>query len=88
MDLEKMNVSLLMKWWWKLESHDGLWQQIVRAKYLRNKSVTDVKTRVNDSPCWKGIMKVRDIYLAGRGIKLKNGPITSFWKDPLVDKLL
>jgi hypothetical protein len=25
-DIRKMNISLLCKWWWKLENEDGLWQ--------------------------------------------------------------
>jgi hypothetical protein len=40
--LEKMNTSLLVKWWWKLESKEGLWQKLVRAKYLRNRHVACV----------------------------------------------
>jgi hypothetical protein len=24
-----MNISMLCKWWWKLENEDGLWQQVV-----------------------------------------------------------
>jgi len=27
-----MNISLLCKWWWKLEKEDGLWQQIIWKK--------------------------------------------------------
>jgi hypothetical protein len=30
-DVRKMNLSLLSKWWWKLEMESGLWQDIVRA---------------------------------------------------------
>jgi len=29
-DLRKMNISLLCKWWWKLEHEQGLWQDIVK----------------------------------------------------------
>jgi hypothetical protein len=29
-DLRKMNISLLCKWWWKVENEEGLWQEIVR----------------------------------------------------------
>ena len=25
-DLRRMNISLLCKWWWKLDREDGLWQ--------------------------------------------------------------
>jgi hypothetical protein len=38
-DLRKMNVSLLAKWWWKLEQEDGLWQDIINAKYLHNRDI-------------------------------------------------
>jgi hypothetical protein len=31
-DLRKINISLLCKWWWRFETQDGLWQQIVHAK--------------------------------------------------------
>ena len=31
-DLRKLNISLLCKWWWKLETGDGLWQEIVKKK--------------------------------------------------------
>jgi hypothetical protein len=29
-DLRRMNLSLLCKWWWKLEFEEGMWQEIVR----------------------------------------------------------
>jgi hypothetical protein len=44
----------------ELDSKHGLWQDIVKAKYLRNKSVANVTARFNDSPCWKGLLKVKD----------------------------
>ena len=25
-DIWKMGISLLSKWWWKLETEDGIWQ--------------------------------------------------------------
>jgi hypothetical protein len=31
-DLAKKNISLLSKWWWKLQNQEGLWQKIVRKK--------------------------------------------------------
>ena len=34
-DLRKLNISLLAKWWWKLENGEGLWQDIVMAKYVK-----------------------------------------------------
>ena len=29
-DIRKMNIGLLCKWWWKLESEDGIWQILIR----------------------------------------------------------
>jgi hypothetical protein len=83
-DLRKQNISLLCKWWWKLETQNGLWQDIVRAKYLRNKTVADISARFNDSPCWKALLKVKDSYFAGRQVNLGNGSITRLWEDPIL----
>jgi hypothetical protein len=38
-----MNTSLLIKWWWKLESKDALWQKLVRAKYLKDRPIACVE---------------------------------------------
>jgi hypothetical protein len=35
-NLRNMNISLLCKWWWLLESGEGLWQDIVRKKYVKH----------------------------------------------------
>jgi len=41
-DLTKVNISLLRKWWWKLEHEDDLWQKLVKAKYLSKSSIHSV----------------------------------------------
>jgi hypothetical protein len=71
--LTEQNISLLVKWWWKLEKRDGLWERIVKHKYLRNKSVANVKTRFIDSPCWKALLNIKEVYMAVRKVLLKNG---------------
>jgi hypothetical protein len=81
-DLRKQNISLLCKWWWKLETQSGMWQKIVKAKYLRNKTVANVKARMPDSPCWKALLKVKEFYLKGRKVILNRGNIVRFWLDP------
>jgi hypothetical protein len=68
-----MNVSLLCKWWWALENEEGLWQDIVRLKYVRNSPTCLIPARLTDSPVWSDLMKIRHIHLKGRGIKINNG---------------
>jgi hypothetical protein len=50
-DLRNQNISLFVKWWWKVGTRDGIWERIVRKKNLRNKTVANVKARFNYSPC-------------------------------------
>jgi len=57
-----MNVSLLCKWWWKLEMENGLWQDIVKSKYLLSTDlISTVKWRMTDSPVWKDLLQVRHL---------------------------
>jgi len=78
----KMNISLLCKWWWKLEHEVGLWQTIVKAKYMGGNSlIASIKNRIDDSPIWSDLLKVRHIYLRGRSTKVKNGKCTLFWEE-------
>jgi hypothetical protein len=80
-DIKKMNISLLCKWWWKLDTEDGLWQQIIRFKYLKNNSICSVKHKQNDSVIWANLLKVKDVYLHGRKMVISDGSNTLFWKD-------
>jgi len=45
-DLRRMNISLLCKWWWRLEKEEGLWQQIVNHKYMKDTTIHDVKHKL------------------------------------------
>ena len=46
-----------------------------------------VTHKATDSPIWYDLLKVKDVYLQGRGIAIKNGERTRFWVDPwLYDK--
>lgn len=78
-NLRKMNISLLTKWWWKLE-RDGLWQEIVKFKYLKKNSIFSVSHKTSDSPIWADLLKVKDIYLQG-GIRIRYGHKRRFLSD-------
>jgi hypothetical protein len=43
LNLRWMNISLLTKWLWKLEMEEGLWQTIVRKKYMKGKPLCVLK---------------------------------------------
>jgi len=42
MSLEIQNVCLLSKWLYKLVNEDGVWQDLLRKKYLKNKTIGEV----------------------------------------------
>jgi hypothetical protein len=77
-DLRKMNISLLVKWWWLLESEDELWQEIVKMKYVKQSPICLIPHRLDDSPLWKYLLKIRHIYLKGRTYKMNNGKMLVF----------
>ena len=86
-DLRKQNISLLVKWWWKLDKNKGLWQDIVKAKYLKKTSVAMVAAKNNDSPCWKSLLRVKNLYMNGRGVKLNKGNVARLWLDELEGRI-
>jgi len=58
-NISKMNIGLLCKWWWKLEREEGVWQEIIEKKYLKGKHISTVKHRLDDSPIWFDLLKIR-----------------------------
>jgi hypothetical protein len=61
-----------------LEIQNSLWQQIVKAKYLLTKTVAAVKMRMQDSPGWKALLKIKQYYFAGRKLILNKGDLVRF----------
>lgn len=62
LDLDLMNISLLCKWLWKLENSEGLWQSILRKKYLRKQTLTQAMARRGLSQFWYGLLEVKDFF--------------------------
>lgn len=40
-----------------------------------------VKAKASDSPCWKSLLKVKEFYMMGRGVKLNSGDVARLWLD-------
>jgi hypothetical protein len=73
-----MNISLLCKWWWLLESGGGLWLDIVKLKYVKQYSICLMPNKFQDSTLWKDLLKIRHIHLKGRRYKIGNVKNISF----------
>ena len=56
LDLELQNKCLLSKWLYKLLNEDGAWQELIKKKYLHQKSITQVSKKPEDSQFWSGLM--------------------------------
>jgi hypothetical protein len=88
-DLRKMNASLLCKWWWLLENGEGIWQYLIKIKYVKGVPICLIKHTQHDSPVWSDLLKIRPVYLKGRTFKVRDGKMVSFWMDSwLEDKPL
>ncbi|XP_062193487.1 uncharacterized protein LOC133896859 [Phragmites australis] len=83
-NIDVQNKCLLSKWLFKLINEDGMWQQLLRRKYLKNKTIGEVKWKPGDSHFWSGLMKVKDQFLRLGSFHLNNGFQIRFWEDTWV----
>jgi hypothetical protein len=80
-NIDTQNKCLLSKWLFKLINEEGLWQEVIRKKYLCNKSIGQVRRKPGDSHFWTGLMKVRDMFLERGVFSVNNGRDIRFWED-------
>jgi hypothetical protein len=50
-----------------LLNEDRVWQQLLKNKYLKNKTLTQVQHMPGDSQFWAGLMKVKEEFLSLAG---------------------
>jgi hypothetical protein len=65
----------------KLITEDGLWQTILRKKYLTNQTIGKVDRKPGDSHFWAGLMKVKETFLRHGSFHLNNRKQIRFWED-------
>jgi hypothetical protein len=58
-----MNIAFLVKWFWKMENNEGLWQTVFFDKYIPDGFISRVKKKQGDSQFWSSLLKVKDIFL-------------------------
>ncbi|WVZ49795.1 hypothetical protein U9M48_001122 [Paspalum notatum var. saurae] len=56
-----------------LLTEDGIWQDLLRKKYLHSKAITQVSKQPGDSQFWVGLMHVKEQVLSFGSFKLQNG---------------
>jgi hypothetical protein len=84
-NLEIQNQCLLNKWLFKLINEDGLWQIIIRNKYLAGQTIGKVDRKPRDSHLWSGLMKGKETFLRYESFRLNNRKHIRFWKDKWLD---
>ena len=62
-NIDLQNQCLLSKWLFKLINEDGLWQDLLRNKYLRHQTIAQVEKKPGDSQFWSGLMNVKRKFL-------------------------
>jgi hypothetical protein len=77
-----MNLALMLKWIWKLyQNAEGLWADLIRAKYLGDRDLFDKEVPIHGSQFWKAIRKIKWHFKSGAKHKVHNGKHTYFWLD-------
>ena len=79
--LDIKNKCLLSKWLFKLMNEQGVWQELLRNKFLYSKTLSQVAAKPLDSPFWKGLMQVKDDFFKRGSFIIGNGMNTRFWED-------
>ncbi|XP_051221392.1 uncharacterized protein [Lolium perenne] len=86
MNTKSMNIALMVKWIWKLyQGAEGLWADLIRAKYLRGRDLYVGEVPTHGSQFWNAIQKVKWHFKLGAKHRVRNGRRTYFWTDWVLD---
>ena len=80
-DLEVKNRALLGKWLFKLLSEDGVWQTLLRRKYVGDQAVSQVQWKPGDSHFWAGLMATKKFFFPHGSFAIRDGSEIRFWED-------
>ena len=80
-NLDIQNKCLLSKWLFKLINEEGIWQSLLRNKYLKNQTIAQVEKKAGDTHFLVGLMKVKDTFLNYDSFQLNDGNKIRFWED-------
>jgi hypothetical protein len=80
-DLEVKNRALLGKWLARLLTEDGVWQNLLRRKYVGSKAISQVSWKPRDSHFWAGIMATKKYFFPHGSFSIRDGSEIRFWED-------
>ena len=80
-NLDIQNKCLMSKWLFKLCNEYGLWQQLLRNKYIRDKTLGNYSKKPIDSHFWKGLINVKAEFMRYGHFNLMDGMQIRFWED-------
>jgi intein-encoded DNA endonuclease-like protein len=78
LNLQLQNKCILTKWLINLLNTNGTWQSLLRNKYLRTKTLTQVSSKPTDSHFWRGLMHIKNEVLVKVLLLLKMEPAQDF----------
>ncbi|WVZ57602.1 hypothetical protein U9M48_007966 [Paspalum notatum var. saurae] len=84
-DLEVQNKCLLSKWLFKLANEEGIWQNLLRNKYLKSKLFGGGIKKPGVSHFWAGLMDVKQDFLSLGSFSVSDGTQVRFWEDTWCD---
>jgi hypothetical protein len=64
---------------YKLLNEDGMWQELLRNKYIKDKTLGSYVKKPTDFHFWKSLMNIRDSFIELGSFKIKDGSQTRFW---------
>jgi hypothetical protein len=80
-DLEAKNTALLGKWLFKLLTEEGVWQTLLRRKYIGSKALSHITWKPGDSHFWAGLMHTKNSFFRYGSFLIKDGSEIRFWED-------
>jgi hypothetical protein len=58
-----------------------MWQKLIRRKYLKNNTLSQVTKKPGDSHFWSGLMDIKDKFLSRGRFLVHNGEQIRFWEN-------
>jgi hypothetical protein len=80
-DLEVKNSALQGKWFFKLLTEDGVWQTLLKRKYIGSNALSQVLWKLEDSYFLAGLMATKKFFLRYGTFSIKDGSQICFLKD-------